>query len=82
MVSESIPNPKRIVVLIEEHDGSQRGWEVTPPMSAAWHWTGVGPNGSTGRIEASGTFYRKRRAGEIINELDEAQRALLPGGET
>ncbi len=70
------PHVKRVVVLVEETDGTQRGFEVFD-AKVRWEWTGVVHHGgSTARLEASGVFHRVNHPGDGLagiptNELEQ-----------
>lgn len=49
---------KRLVVLAEDEEGRQVGWDVFDVSEMSWRWTGVDANGSRARIVVEGSFHR------------------------
>lgn len=58
-----IKNVRRVVVLVEELDGQQYGYEVFRPTALSWRLTGsTQEDGSHARVVVDGAFHRKGRS--------------------
>jgi hypothetical protein len=52
---------RQIVVLIEQNDGSQHGYQIFNVKQVSWTFIGRGEGGSQGRLVVEGAFHRKSR---------------------
>lgn len=64
MIGQNIDNARRVVVLIQDAEGREHGWEILDPGRVRWEMTGVvlGNEGTQARITASGTFHRMSKS--------------------
>jgi hypothetical protein len=69
---------RRVVVLVEQHDGRQFAYEVTRG-EASWEWVGTDPrDGSIGTVKVTGMFHRKGRRVEMVPGLPTPTNELEP----
>lgn len=85
MIGQNIPNARSVILLIEDDQGRQYGWQIHDPADVRWEMTGVifGNEGTQARIIASGTFQRMSkspRSREIEERMIAAIHTLEPGG--
>lgn len=69
-------NPRRVVVLVEEADGNQDGWDVFDVATAKWEWAGMDRNGARATITVTGSFHRIRKSPEDFDALQPPAREL------
>lgn len=72
-IGQNFDKPKRVVVLVETHDGVQHAFEIDGG-TARWEWAGLadGPElgyGSAGKVTVEGRFHRINRSGMQLPEL-------------
>jgi hypothetical protein len=75
-MKQEFTNPRRVVVLVEEADGKQDGWDVFEVASARWEWAGMDRNGARATITVTGSFHRISRSPEDFSELVEPPREI------
>lgn len=63
-MGQDFPNPRQVVILIEDENGYQHGWRLDDATLAKWDWLGIGGRGSRARVTVEGTFQRMTRVGE------------------
>jgi hypothetical protein len=71
-------NIRRIVILVEENDGTQHGYEVISPTVCSWQWAGLGAGGSHADVFVSGVMHRKSRDPELQAKVDEITARNIP----
>ena len=78
-MKQEIRDPRRVVVLIEEADGSQVGWDVFDVSTAQWAWAGLDRNGARATITVTGSFHRIGKSPEegYQEALDQAGAELV-----
>lgn len=84
---QRIRNPKRVVLLIEDHDGLQHGWEVFD-ANVDYQITDYPGGSAHGSISAHGEFHRMKRGAtlhpledpEYIARFGHAPRGEIEGG--
>jgi len=75
-VGQEFLRPRRVVVLIEDYDGQQHGWEVTDGR-ASWSFEGIGwseaaGTGTKATMTVTGRFHRRTR-GVRLEEFNPAE---------
>lgn len=68
---QRIRNPKRVVLLVEDYDGLQHGWEVFD-ATAEYQITDYPGGSAHGRVSVHGEFHRMKRAA-TLHPLEDAE---------